>query len=132
MKLSDVFTLIDGVQYVSMSAYEAVVAERDDADRRAGAAERRLGGAEDTSQRRVGWLREAKQARGYRDHVSFDTVWAETCMLADITLKHREISRVEMAKTICAALGDDWNREGPGGLIAAYGPAADAVLRKLR
>jgi PTH2 family peptidyl-tRNA hydrolase len=38
-------------------------------------------------------------------------------------------SEKEVAKAICEALGDDWNREGPEGLHEAYGPAATAAIR---
>ena len=36
--------------------------------------------------------------------------------------------REEIARALCAALGDDWCREGPSGLMPGYGPLADAIL----
>jgi hypothetical protein len=51
--------------------------ERDDADRRAGAAERRLEYVSDTVRCHERWSREAKEAAGYHHNVSFDVVWAE-------------------------------------------------------
>lgn len=55
--------------------------ERDEADRRAGAAERH---AEYQSERigaREQWLRDAKAAWGVDDRVSFDVVWKEALAL---------------------------------------------------
>jgi len=57
--------------------------ERDDADRRAGAAERLLEGKTDSIIKRERWLRDAKEARGYHQNISFDRVWADTCAAAD-------------------------------------------------
>lgn len=34
----------------------------------------------------------------------------------------------EMARAICVAIGDDWNREGVEGLRSAYEPLAKAAL----
>lgn len=39
--------------------------------------------------------------------------------------------REKIARAICKASGDDWDREGPEGLMQAYGQAADAVLDAL-
>lgn len=65
----------------------ALLSERDEADRRAGAAERRnaseLADLKDCVQGQTEWLREAKAERGYSDEVSFDRVWAEVCAKAD-------------------------------------------------
>lgn len=58
-------------------------AERDEADRRAGAAERLLEERTDRIAKRERWLRDAKEARGYHQNVSFDRVWADTCAAAD-------------------------------------------------
>ena len=52
-------------------------AERDDADRRAGAAERTLEVYREESRSRNLWLSKAKEAAGYDDGISFDRVWAE-------------------------------------------------------
>lgn len=40
----------------------------------------------------------------------------------------RCLQRYKVAQAICAAFDDDWTREGPSGLIEAYGPVADAAL----
>ena len=58
-------------------------AERDEADRRAGAAERKLAALEETERKTQSWLAEQKRRRGYGPHVSFDRVWADTCTKAD-------------------------------------------------
>jgi hypothetical protein len=66
---------------------DALLSERDEADRMAGAAERRnaaeLADLKDCVQGQTEWLREAKAERGYSDEVSFDRVWAEVCAKAD-------------------------------------------------
>ena len=38
--------------------------------------------------------------------------------------------RERIARAICAAVGDNWNREGPRGLMPAYGPMADAAIKE--
>lgn len=55
----------------------------DEADRRAGAAERRLEHLRESASRRERWISDAKRQRGYEDGVSFDRVWNATCELAD-------------------------------------------------
>lgn len=52
--------------------------QRDDADRRAGAAERSKESLVEESHARASWLRKAKAEAGYDDNVSFDVVWKET------------------------------------------------------
>lgn len=37
-----------------------------------------------------------------------------------------------VAKAICEAIGDDWNREGVEGLAAAYQPMAIAAIKAMR
>ena len=37
----------------------------------------------------------------------------------------------KIARGICKALGDDWEREGPNGLIEAYEPAARAAVEAM-
>lgn len=39
--------------------------------------------------------------------------------------------REKIARAICKANGDDWDREGPEGLMQAYGQVADIVLDAL-
>jgi len=58
-------------------------AERDEADRRAGSAERRLAFEEDTNRKRRQWNDEQKRARGYSTNDTFDKVWHDVCALAD-------------------------------------------------
>lgn len=55
--------------------------ERDDADRRAGAAERKCEDFADTVARRNEWLSKAKREWGVDDRVSFDVVWKEALAL---------------------------------------------------
>lgn len=50
--------------------------ERDEADRAAGAAMRRIAQLEDSDRKQRMWLSEAKRAEGYSDNTSFDDVWA--------------------------------------------------------
>ncbi len=52
--------------------------ERDEADRRAGAAERAATQLREEASKRAYWLREAKAQAGYNDRISFDVVWDET------------------------------------------------------
>jgi hypothetical protein len=51
-------------------------AERDEADRAAGAALRQIAYLEANERKSNSWLREAKAAEGYSDNTSFDDVWA--------------------------------------------------------
>jgi hypothetical protein len=51
-------------------------AERDEADRAAGAALRKIVSLEDDAAKRRSWLHSAKQSEGYSDNTSFDDVWA--------------------------------------------------------
>lgn len=60
-----------------------LTAERDEADRRAGAAERKLAALEESERKTQFWLAEQKRRRGYGPHVSFDRVWSDTCAKAD-------------------------------------------------
>ena len=50
-------------------------AELAEADRRAGAAERRLEKLEEQERRRDCWFLQAKRDAGYDQNVSFDIVW---------------------------------------------------------
>ena len=65
------------------STIEALTAERDEADRRAGAAERKIDRLEEAARKEQSWLMDAKISRGATINDSFDQVWAETCSLAD-------------------------------------------------
>ena len=97
-----------------LSQNEALRSERDEADRRAGAAERQLADRNDNIMRREQWLRSAKEQRGYDRNTSFDRVWAETCTLAD---RARTTNR--------QLLGSDWN---PIGSFARSGPANAVIV----
>jgi hypothetical protein len=72
--------------------------ERDEADRRAGSAERQLADEKDTSSKRGFWLYRAKEDRGYDQNVSFDVVWADTCALADRTEAAESLAQSEKAR----------------------------------
>jgi hypothetical protein len=56
-------------------------AERDDADRRAGAAERQMVELKDSAAKRRDWLDRAKEAAGFHRNVSFDRVWEQALPL---------------------------------------------------
>lgn len=63
---------------------EELEAERDEADRRAGAAERRLAQLKESEFKRDNWIRERKLELGYSAHVSFDRVWEELVERANL------------------------------------------------
>ncbi len=62
---------------IAADALEALAAERDEADRRAGAAERLLESLQDDARNRNSWLWKAKKDAGYDQNISFDVVWSE-------------------------------------------------------
>lgn len=64
---------------------ESVTKERDEADRLAGAAQRRLAYAEDSISCRQAWLARAKAQWGAATEVSFDEVWAQALVLKGAT-----------------------------------------------
>lgn len=64
----------------------ALLAERDEADRRAGAAERGWEADKETLATYRRHRDKLKEERGYNPNVSFDTVWKETCAKADAAL----------------------------------------------
>lgn len=72
------------------SAARQLIAERDDADRRAGAAERRAAHLAENLAAKQEWERRAKKQAGYPDQVSFDEVWKDA--LAAL-LEKREADR---------------------------------------
>ena len=57
---------------------KALAAERDEADRRAGASERQKQSLEDRERRANNWLMKAKEQAGFDSSVSFERVWDET------------------------------------------------------
>lgn len=56
---------------------EGLEGERDEADRRAGAAERLNARLEDDARKHRLWLAEAKKQAGFGCNTSFDVVWAQ-------------------------------------------------------
>lgn len=98
----------------------ALRAERDEADRRAGAAERLLADRDDSIMRREQWLRRAKEERGYGQNTSFDRVWSETCALAD---RAKETDRLP---------GRDWCRISTFALSGPANPVIVAVPHPTR
>lgn len=77
--------------------------ERDEADRRAGAAERELEFEKDSSSRRASWLRTAKQQWGVHENVSFDVVWEEALKIRaqrDAAIERVKVLEAELAKKI--------------------------------
>jgi len=79
------------------AAVAALCLERDEADRRAGAAERHLAALQDSAAARASWLTRAKREWGVGDNVSFDRVWAEAKALKakaadDLLVNHRRDS----------------------------------------
>lgn len=73
--------------------------ERDEADRRAGAAERRMADLQEEASSRRQWLSKAKRQWGVPDAVSFDTVWAEALALRArlSTIEAGTLERVQAA-----------------------------------
>lgn len=71
----------------TLEAIDELTEERDEADRRAGAAERQLERYRDWERKHKLWLTEAKESLGYTDRMSFDIVWAEA---RDALLELRE------------------------------------------
>ncbi|WP_173050016.1 hypothetical protein [Bosea sp. ANAM02] len=62
----------------AIETIRALAAERDEADRRAGASERQKAHLEEGERRANSWLMQAKEDAGYDNNVSFDQVWEET------------------------------------------------------
>lgn len=91
------------------AAIASAEAERDEADRRAGAAERRSANLEKSDVLRSQWLARAKRERGYPDATSFDTVWAETCAAADRALALESQEQGADHDPPRAASGRPWN-----------------------
>lgn len=65
----------DKCSQIETAVYQ-LIAERNEADRRAGAAERNAAYYIDAYQKRRDWSDDAKEAAGYHRNVSFDEVWA--------------------------------------------------------
>ena len=69
----------------------AALLERDEADRRAGAAERNVEYQSEKIAARERWLHDAKAAWGVDDRVSFDVVWKEALALKAAAVERQEI-----------------------------------------
>ena len=70
----------------ALAEVSRLTAERDEADRRAGAAERGWEADKETLATYRRHRDKLKEERGYNPNVSFDTVWKETCAKADAAL----------------------------------------------
>lgn len=91
---------------------EDLIRERDEADRRAGSAERNMEGMKESAAARAQWLSRAKRQRGYDDNISFDHVWRDTCeaadasgrLTADLSASHETIAEMMLAmEALCTA-----------------------------
>lgn len=75
---------------IELTAAKAQIAELqkqlNEADRRAGAAERQMEDLKEAAAKRSNWLYKAKQEAGYDSSISFDIVWAETLALAKLAM----------------------------------------------
>lgn len=95
-------------------------AERDEADRRAGAAERLLEHLREGERRTNLWLSEAKEEAGYDINTSFDVVWKETRERIRETEKHAAETAIlahDWMKRHDALLGFIQSRNEPGVLL---------------
>ena len=97
-----------------MNAYQTVSKERDEADRRAGAAERGWEADRESLStfRRV--LDQMKEQRGYHRNETFDRVWDETCAKADRAEKAEAAlakARDALANALAAGLPEDVAQE---------------------
>lgn len=72
---------LEGIPKEVRLVIEGLKKEIDEADRRAGCAERQLSYVQDSTNRRKEWLRKAKQEWGVSENVSFDVVWEEALKL---------------------------------------------------
>lgn len=79
--LSSKFQQIEDVSESLCSIITELKIDLDEADRRAGEAERMLAQAQDSKIKRDLWLSKAKADWGVSDNVSFDTVWEEALKL---------------------------------------------------
>ena len=107
--------------------------ERDDADRRAGAAERMLERAQDNELANIKWMRKAKEQWGVSENTSFDVVW-DQCLKLKAEL---EIERMRLAACGVAALSNTpesvarrIGRDSPY-WSASYGDVCAAVDREM-
>jgi hypothetical protein len=120
----------------------ALLAERDEADRRAGAAERGWEADKETLATYRRHRDKLKEERGYNPNVSFDTVWKETCAKADAALilapdtLRQVMEAADFARNRLEMLADDtWNgdardlKRSLAGIFTEY-DAALALLMK--
>ncbi|EQB13271.1 hypothetical protein [Sphingobium lactosutens] len=74
---------------------ESLRAERDDADRRAGAAEREMESLKASIAARKAWLAKAKRDAGFSDNTSFDRVWEQALPLLLDTRNNKQPPAVD-------------------------------------
>lgn len=103
-------------------------AERDEADRRAGAAERMQEHDREAAYARDSWLRKAKEQWGVGNNVSFDVVWSEA--LSD----KKDAARYRWLRIIGAERGVlDWSALGiPYKDIFAMDAAIDSAMQAMQ
>lgn len=80
----------------------------DEADRRAGAAERKLADAQAASRKHDEWLYQAKLAAGYGPHTLFSTVWSETLALAK-KYKVADVAEIDLRDQLDGCY-EDWKK----------------------
>lgn len=98
VRIEDLRVLIAQMEMAQRAELSKIEKERDEADRRAGAAERKLANLEEQERRRDHWLNEAKVAAGHSTNTSFDQVWAE--VLAAAKQAPRPTSEVELTYSV--------------------------------
>ena len=103
--------------------------ERDEADRRAGAAERNMEELKDSKFRRERWLDKAKNDWGVNHRVSFDMVWEEA--LAARRERDELRARVAELEGALTRLRDcDWTITLPDRMDAVRDIAREALAKK--
>lgn len=109
---------------------QAIRLERDEADRRAGAAERELANERKSAETSASWVSKAKAQWGVNDNTSFDVVWEQA--MAMKSNQKTVTSLATAAQEMTAAVGpfvtllkNAANAEN--GLLPAYG-SIDAVI----
>jgi outer membrane murein-binding lipoprotein Lpp len=109
---------------------ERLQAERDDADRRAGAAERENAHLRDSEAMRNSWFAMAKEDAGYGINTSFDVVWIGT--MAKVRTLTAEVERLRKAMAAVASMpGREWlaGQLALGEALQGGGENLDYVLR---
>lgn len=91
---------------------ERLTKERDEADRRAGAAERRNEDLQDSYSKRQSWLWKAKESEGFSQNGSFDDLWAKVRRERDEA--RAEVERKDAALAPFADMADYIDAETEG------------------